>query len=114
VTGSIDGTARAWEVPSGRLLATLAGHKEGLFRVAFTTDGETIATASDDKTVRLWNRATWREVGRLDHRAGVVTAGFTPDNETLVTTTLNGVLNIWRAPSFADLDAAETSLVLRQ
>jgi eukaryotic-like serine/threonine-protein kinase len=94
VTGSID--AALWDAASGQEIAPLKAHKEGVFWVAFSPSGKPLATASDDRTVKLWNIATRREVATIPHEKPVLYAGFTPDGRTLVTGTLGGPIYLWR------------------
>ncbi|MBI1925970.1 hypothetical protein HYR99_17175 [Candidatus Poribacteria bacterium] len=52
-TGSRDNTAKVWEMPSGRLMATLK-HDIFVFSVAFSPDGKLLATGSNDNTAKVW------------------------------------------------------------
>ena len=56
--GSDDGTVRLWDANTGTLINTLTEHTDGVSSVAFSPDGNTIATGSDDDTVRLWDANT--------------------------------------------------------
>ena len=54
LTSSNEGTARLWDVATGKTVATLAGHTDRVTAVAFSPDGTRVLTGSDDNTARLW------------------------------------------------------------
>ncbi len=46
---------RLWNVKTGQVKMTFIGHTEHIFQVLFSPDGKTLATASDDGTILLWD-----------------------------------------------------------
>ena len=64
--------------------------------VAFSPDGRTALTCSDDNSARLWDAATGRPVGSpLEHVGTVVHAAFSPDGAFLVTTGWDSEAQLW-------------------
>jgi WD40 repeat protein len=68
----------------------------------YAPDGKTLATASGDKTVKLWDAATWRELATLVHPAESVVA-FSPDGKKMATGCLDGVVRLWDANTGREL-----------
>ena len=69
-------------VPTGQL----SGHTSTVNSVAFSRDGHTIATGSDDRTVRLWDAHTLQPLGQplTGHQNAVGPIAFTPDGKRVV------------------------------
>lgn len=49
---------KVWDTRSGKLIQTFEGHLAGISTIAWSPDGATIASGSDDKSIRLWNVLT--------------------------------------------------------
>jgi len=79
-------------------LAFLTGHAEPITCVAFTKFGKTIATTSEDRTIRLWDPITGRERAALtSHTDAVLLCAFYPEDWAMVSLGRDGGLKIWRA-----------------
>src|SRR5262249_59310285 len=57
-TSSWDGTAKIWDLSTGKELRTLVGHASTINTVVFSPDGTRLATASDDGTAKVWDADT--------------------------------------------------------
>lgn len=83
VTGSMDRTAKLWDVSSGRELLTLKWHLDDVHSVAFSSDGTRIVTSSDDQTVKIWDAATPEEIAvwqQQDEHAAAVARTWRMDS----------------------------------
>jgi eukaryotic-like serine/threonine-protein kinase len=104
------GYARVWQTADWREAATLRGFQLGAHSVAFSPDGERLATATGaaDAALHLWDVASWQDVLTLRAEGSIFgSTQFSPDGNTIGTRSIEGILNLWRAPSWDEIHAAE-------
>src|SRR5581483_10588413 len=70
--GTRTGAIRIWDVATGRLLRSPAGHTSTVLAVAFSPNSQQLATAGADGCVRLWNVANDSELLQLRGHYGRV------------------------------------------
>lgn len=87
---------RLWDTASGALLQTFEGSTDGVVAVAFSPDGQTLASGGYDRSARLWDIATGAEIRRFEgHTDGVESVGFSPDGRTLITASDDRTVRLW-------------------
>ncbi len=101
--GSIDTTARIWNVPKGDLVGIVSGHRSGVQSVTFSPDGRSVLTTGrDGKVFVSKSEGGFLQAAMLGQRASVPNASFSPDGRRVITAGDDGSARIWDA----DLDAS--------
>lgn len=78
------------------LQATASGHADCIYAVAISPDGATIASASYDKLIKLWDAATGKELKTLkDHTDAIYALVFTPDGKRLISGAADRTIKVW-------------------
>jgi WD40 repeat protein len=107
--GGTEGAIWLRELSTRQAVATFTGHvampgagprgahgQPRIVALAFSPDGQMLASADHDRTVRLWNLATGQEDACLrGHTDSIWTLAFAPDGKTLATCSRDGTVKLW-------------------
>jgi len=76
---------------------TLEGPTDAILSVAFSPNGLSLASASRDSTIQIWQTADGRSVRTMQD--GVESLAFSPDGRTIATGMLDDTVKLWDATS---------------
>lgn len=94
--GSIDGLVRIWNPANGDLVQILQGHESTVDTVAFSPNGQVLASIPQNGALIVWNRVTGDPLHKLDigHQYGAGLA-FSSDGQYLASVIDNKSVTIW-------------------
>src|SRR2546422_905489 len=96
LSGGADSLVKIWRVADGLPLYSLSGHTGAIYALAFSRQGDLLASGSGDTTLKLWRVAD----GNLNytftgHTDFVFCVDFSPDGATLASVSYDGTARLW-------------------
>lgn len=94
-----DSTMKLWELPEGKLRATLKGHVRSVNCLAFSPDGTVLASGADDCATMLWRPSDGQLLATLVEGCvrPVWSIAFSADGNQLVSAG-HEIMKLWRLP----------------
>jgi WD40 repeat protein len=88
------------EIATGKTYRLLEGHPGIVRALAFSPDGETLASGGGDRIARIWDARGGKLLKSLSgHTKPINAVAFSPDGSTLVTCARDETLRVWDATS---------------
>ncbi|MBV6626462.1 MAG: SMI1/KNR4 family protein [Rivularia sp. (in: Bacteria)] len=85
---------------SFRYLKTLRGHSRSVYSIAFSPDGQILASGSADATVKLWNLLSFQEITTLrGHTSSIRTVAISSCNQILASGSTDATIKLWNLQS---------------
>ncbi|KAH7632717.1 hypothetical protein B0T09DRAFT_300060 [Sordaria sp. MPI-SDFR-AT-0083] len=103
-------TKPAVELDWNACFQTLEGHSSYVRSVAFSPDGQRLASGSDDQTIKIWDPASGSCLQTLEgHSSGVNSVAFSPDGQRLASGSRDKTIKIWNPASGSCLQTIPTT-----
>jgi len=93
--GSVNNDILILDAITGSQTAVLHGHTSGVGSVAFSLDGTSLVSGSEDKTAKLWDMQTGGIVETFIHKDAVCSVSISADNTTIASGSQGGTIYLW-------------------
>jgi WD40 repeat protein len=95
-SGALDPIIRFWDVDEGLCIGTLEGHNNGVPKVGFLNNGNTLASSSIDTTIRIWDVDNQRCIKTLQgHNNSVYAIAINPQETLLASGGDDFTVKLW-------------------
>jgi WD40 repeat protein len=96
--GEHDGRIHLWDLSTLQIREALQGHTDEVLSVAFSPNGDTLASCGRDRIIRLWDPDTGQERANLyGHKDWIKCLEFSHDGNYLVSAGEDSEIKIWNA-----------------
>ncbi len=100
-----------YDAQTGEELNLYTRHADWVSSVAFSPDGNTIASGSRDNTVHLWHTNTGEHIRTLSgHPNNVYTVAFSPDGNTIASGGTDNIIRLWNAKTGEHIKTLSTHM----
>ncbi|HZZ70974.1 MAG TPA: hypothetical protein VFE24_01905, partial [Pirellulales bacterium] len=111
--GDNSGKIKVLDLASGSETKTLEGHAGAVTGLRFTADGSKLLSGSLDKSIRLWNLADGKLLGKLDTPAPINAVAFLANDAAIATAHADNLIRLWPIPAKPEGEAPMPSKELK-
>lgn len=80
------------------------GHEGAVLSVSYSPNGRNILTASDDRSVRMWDAKTGKEMHKIELTNEVYCVSYSTDGEYFLATSYDGIIHVFHTKSGVEVE----------
>ena len=106
LTGDENGLVKKHQLNNGDLVQLFQAHEKGINQIISSSDGKKFATASDDKTLKVWNSKTGELLHTLEgHKGSILSLAFSKDGNFLYSGGKDKLIKWWNLSSGTEISS---------